>query len=54
MIRLEAAGGREVAKVFDNKGFEVQASREAEVTKLQAKIGLLVVEREILAKAFDR
>ena len=43
-----------LAKVFDDKGFEVQASREAEVTKLHAKIGQLVVERDFLAKAFDR
>ena len=28
--------------------------REAEVTKLHAKIGQLVVERDFLAKAFDR
>ena len=43
-----------LAKVFDIKGFEVQANREAEVTKLHAKIGQLVVERDFLAKAFDR
>jgi transposase len=43
-----------VAKVFDDKGAEVQASRDAEVTKLHAKIGQLVVERDFLAKAFDR
>jgi transposase len=43
-----------LAKVFDDKGFEVQANREAEVTKLHAKIGQLVVERDFLAKAFDR
>jgi transposase len=42
------------AKVFDDKGAEVQANREAEVTKLHAKIGQLVVERDFLAKAFDR
>ncbi|MGH9893436.1 MAG: IS3 family transposase [bacterium] len=34
-----------LAKVFDDKGFEVQANREAEMTKLHAKIGQLVVER---------
>jgi transposase len=53
-----AAWKREVveklAKVFDDKGFEVHANREAEVTKLHAKIGQLVVERDFLAKAFDR
>ncbi len=43
-----------LAKVFDDKGTEVQASRDAEVTKLHAKIGQLVVERDFLAKAFDR
>ena len=30
------------------------ANRDAEVTKLHAKIGQLVVERDFLAKAFDR
>ena len=43
-----------LAKVFDDRGFEVQANRDAEVTKLHAKIGQLVVERDFLAKAFDR
>jgi transposase len=43
-----------LASVFDDKGTEVQANREAEVTKLHAKIGQLVVERDFLAKAFDR
>ena len=54
-----------LAKVFDDKGFEVQANRDekvnareqnrdAELTKLHAKIGQLVVERDFLAKAFDR
>ena len=43
-----------LAKVFDDKGFKVQANRDAEVTKLHAKIGQLVVERDFLAKAFDR
>ena len=43
-----------LAKVFDDKGGEVQANRDAEVTKLHAKIGQLVVERDFLAKAFDR
>ena len=43
-----------LAKVFEDKGFEVQANRDAEVTKLQAKSGQLVVERDLLAKAFDR
>jgi transposase len=43
-----------LAKVFDDKGTEVQANRDAEVTKLHAKIGQLVVERDFLSKAFDR
>ena len=43
-----------LAKVFDDKGSEVQANRDAEVMKLHAKIGQLVVERDFLAKAFDR
>ncbi|MDH2357921.1 transposase [Bradyrhizobium sp. SSUT112] len=43
-----------LAKVFDDKGAEVQANRDVEVTKLHAKIGQLVVERDFLAKAFDR
>ena len=43
-----------MAKVFDDKAGELQASRDAEVTKLHAKIGQLVVERDFLAKAFDR
>ena len=43
-----------LAKVFDDKATDAQASREAEVTKLHAKIGQLVVERDFLARAFDR
>ena len=43
-----------LAQVFDHKGSEVQARRDAEVTKLHAKIGQLVVERDFLSKAFDR
>ena len=43
-----------LAKVFDDKSLEPTANREAEVTKLHAKIGQLVVERDFLAKAFDR
>ena len=33
-----------LAKVFDDKTADAQAGREAEVTKLHAKIGQLVVE----------
>ena len=43
-----------LTKVFDNKALEAAANRDAEVTKLHAKIGQLVVERDFLAKAFDR
>jgi len=43
-----------LAKAFDDKASEAQLGREAEVTKLHAKIGQLVVERDFLAKAFDR
>ena len=39
-----------LAKVFDDKASERRADREAEVTKLHAKIGQLVVERDFLAK----
>lgn len=43
-----------LAKAFDDKTSDAQVGREAEVTKLHAKIGQLVVERDFLAKAFDR
>jgi transposase len=43
-----------LAKVFDDRTSDAQVGREAEVTKLHAKIGQLVVERDFLAKAFDR
>jgi len=43
-----------LAKVFDEKGFERERNRDAELTKLHAKIGQLVVERDFLSKAFDR
>ena len=43
-----------LAKVFDDKASSLQMSREAEVTKLHAKIGQLVVERDFLANTFDR
>ena len=43
-----------LSKVFDDRTPELQAGREAEVTRLHAKIGQLVVERDFLAKAFDR
>ena len=43
-----------LAKAFDDKATDLQIGREAEVAKLHAKIGQLVVERDFLAKAFDR
>ena len=43
-----------LAKVFDEKGSVREQSRDAELTKLHAKIGQLVVERDFLSKAFDR
>ncbi len=43
-----------LARVFYDKALEPAATRDAEVTKLHAKIGQLVVERDFLAKAFDR
>lgn len=43
-----------LAKAFDDKAADARVGREAEVTKLHAKIGQLVVERDFLAKAFDR
>ena len=39
---------------FDKGSPASQADREAEIQTLQAKIGELVVERDFLAKAFDR
>ena len=43
-----------LAKVFDEKSTERDKSRDGEITKLHAKIGQLVVERDFLSKAFDR
>lgn len=43
-----------LAKAFDDRASDAQVGREAEVTKLHAKIGQLVVERDFLAKTFDR
>jgi hypothetical protein len=49
--RLEVSLGK---RVFDEKGVAREQNRDAELTKLHAKIGQLVVERDFLAKAFDR
>jgi transposase len=43
-----------LAQVFGDKGTEREKSRDGEITKLHAKIGQLVVERDFLSKAFDR
>jgi len=43
-----------LARAFDDRASDAQVGREAEVTKLHAKIGQLVVERDFWAKAFDR
>jgi len=43
-----------LAQVFDEKGRAREQNRDAELAKLHAKIGQLVVERDFLAKAFDR
>ena len=43
-----------LARVFDEKNGVREQTRDAELTKLHAKIGQLVVERDFLAKAFDR
>jgi transposase len=40
--------------VFDEKNSTREQNRDAELTKLHAKIGQLVVERDFLSKAFDR
>jgi transposase len=51
---LEAEAIEKPAKVFDEKGSAREQSRDAELTRLHAKIGQLVVERDFLSKAFDR
>lgn len=43
-----------LAQVFDEKTGARDQTRDAELTKLHAKIGQLVVERDFLSKAFDR
>ena len=43
-----------LARVFDEKGSARDQNRDAELTKLHAKIGQLIVERDFLAKAFGR
>jgi transposase len=43
-----------LARVFDEKNSTREQNRDAELTKLHARIGQLVVERDFLSKAFDR
>ena len=43
-----------LAKVFDEKAGSPEGKRDGEIARLHAKIGQLVVERDFLAKAFDR
>ncbi|GAC1338612.1 MAG: hypothetical protein NVSMB20_14920 [Bradyrhizobium sp.] len=43
-----------LASTFSNKAEAVQATGEAELNRLHAKIGQLVVERDFLAKASVR
>ena len=43
-----------LAATFSGKAEAVQATGEAELTRLHAKIGQLVVERDFLAKASAR
>jgi transposase len=50
--KREAIG--KLAQVFDDKNSAREQNRDAELTKLHAKIGQLVVERDFLSKAFDR
>jgi transposase len=40
--------------VFGEKGSEREKSHDGEIARLHAKIGQLVLERDFLAKAFDR
>ena len=50
--RKQAVDG--MSSGFSGKSEAVDASREADVEKLHAKIGQLVAERDFLAKAFGR
>lgn len=43
-----------MAGIFDGSADAARATSDAEVEKLHAKIGQLVVERDFLAKAFGR
>lgn len=43
-----------IAATFSGKSEATKAANEADVAKLHAKIGQLVVERDFLSKAFGR
>jgi len=43
-----------LADVFTGKNGRNEATHEAQITELHAKIGQLTVERDFLAKAFNR
>jgi transposase len=43
-----------LSTVFESKADAAGQAREADVEKLHAKIGQLIVERDFLAKAFGR
>lgn len=43
-----------MASAFSGKAEQAEANREAEVEKLHAKIGQLLVERDFLRKASGR
>jgi hypothetical protein len=43
-----------VKEGFGRNAHRQDSSRESEIKTLQAKVGELIVERDFLAKAFDR
>jgi transposase len=43
-----------LARLFDDKAADRDAGREAELSKLHAKIGELIIERDFLSKASGR
>ena len=43
-----------MAVTFSGKAEAVQATSEEELTKLHAKLGQLVIEKDFLSKAFGR
>jgi transposase len=43
-----------LARVFDDKAADHEAGRAAEIEKLHAKIGELIIERDFLSKASGR